>query len=104
MTLSQRAQDATREELARNLKLADMTTTGISKGIRLPDDRVAAALEVIEARPQDVWLVRDYLDRVIRSQGATPHPYSSLSENMRASAKGWFPLVDVDEAMKEAAR
>lgn len=103
MTLNKRAQDATREELARNLKRADQTASGISKGIGLSDDRVVAALNVIDAPPEDVWLVRDYLDRVIRSRGVTPHPYSSLSENMRASAQVWFPLLDVDEAMKKAA-
>lgn len=104
MSLNRRQQAATRDELAANLELAGVKPTDVAAALGLAEGRVEAALAVIEARPQDVWLVRDYLDRVIRSHGSTPRPYTSLSENMRAAAHAWFALVDVDQAMKEATR
>ncbi|GAA4682744.1 DUF2316 family protein [Frondihabitans cladoniiphilus] len=104
MSLTTRTQAATREELATNLSLAGETPDEIATKIGLSEARVLAALDVAGARPEDVWLVRDYLDHVISEAGGTPRPYSSLSEQMRAAAENWFPLVDVDQAMREATR
>ncbi len=104
MTLNRREQAATREELATNLERARVTRAGVSSGLGMTTLRVDSAFNVASAPPEDVWLIRDFLDHVIRSQGEIPRPYSSLSENMRAAAQGWFPLVDVVHAMKQAAR
>lgn len=68
----------------------------------LPQARVDAALAVTRARPEDVWLVRDHLEHVLRSRNVTPVPYSKLSESMRVAAQAWFPLVDFDRASESA--
>ena len=104
MSLNRREQAATCDELAANLDRAGVTSTDVATTLGLSNTRVDAALAVNAARPEDVWLIRDYLDHVIRSHGSIPRPYSSLSENMRAAAQAWFTLIDVDQAMKEAAR
>jgi hypothetical protein len=104
MSLDSREQQRTRAELAENLALAQTSPDAIAGAIGLPQARVDAALAVTDARPEDVWLVRDYLEHIITSLGGTPLPYTKLREDMRAAAQTWFPLIAVDEAMKAAER
>lgn len=104
MSLNHRQRAATREELRENLELSRRSVADAATDLGISSTRVQAALDVAGARPQDVWLVRDYLDRAIRSNGATPRPYSSLTEQMRAAAQAWFPLADIDDVMNGAAR
>jgi hypothetical protein len=104
MTLDPREQDSTRNELAANLELAQTTPARTASAVGLSPARIHAALAVAGARPEDVWLVRDYFEHLIRSRGQTPVPYSKLPESMRASAKAWFPLVDIDQVVKGTKR
>ncbi|MCO4252152.1 DUF2316 family protein [Pseudarthrobacter raffinosi] len=99
MSLSHYQRAATREELSANLALSGLSVADAAAAVGIGSARVQAALDVAGAQPQDVWLVRDYLDRVIRSNGGTPRTYSSLTEQMRAAAQAWFPLTDVDDVM-----
>lgn len=104
MSLDQRQTAATRDELATNLARSGQTSGGIADVTGLNRSRVRAALQVDGARPEDVWLVRDYLDRVIRSTGGTSLPYSTLTEQARAAARVWFPLRDIDAVMNGSTR
>ena len=104
MSLDQAQRAATQAELRKNLALSGLTASDVADDLGLQSSRARAALEVAGARPEDVWLVRDYLDRVIRSAGTTPQPYSSLTEDERVSAHAWFSLFDLDEVLAEASR
>ena len=104
MSLNRSERAATRDELRANLDLSGLTANEVAAGIGLEIERVRDALEVAGARPADVWLVRDYLDREVRAAGAVPKPYSSLTENMRASAQAWFAIADVDEVAARSGR
>lgn len=99
---SQRA--ATHDELQANLALSGLSALSISTDLGLDASRVRAALDVTGARPADVWLVRDYLDRLIRSAGATPRAYSSLTEQNRTAAQAWFSLSDIDDVLKQVSQ
>ncbi len=104
MSLNNSQRSATREELQTNLDLAGLSRAEVSTALGLSTPRVHAAFNVAGARPEDVWLVRDYLDRTIQAAGATPHAYSSLTEGKRAAAQAWFRLSDVEDVVKRASR
>ena len=104
MSLNDQQRAATREELRSNLALSGQSVADAAAVLGLSSTQVQAALDVTDAPPEDVWLLRDYLNRVILSNGLTPRPYSSLTEHMRAAAEKWFPLADVEDVIKRAAR
>lgn len=104
MSLNQRERRATSEELHANLRRAALTTAEVAQALDRDPVRVQAALDVAEARPEDVWLVRDFLERAVQAAGATPTPYSVLTNRARAAASTWFPLADADDATEQAAR
>ena len=103
MSLNQRQVAATRTELATNLALSGQSVAGVAVTLGRSESEIRSALDV-DGQPREVWLLRDYLERMIRSTGGTPHPYSSLTEESRAAAQGWFQLFDVDEVLNRAAR
>lgn len=92
MSLNNRERAATRDELNSNLAPSGLSPSAISTAVGITEARVTAALAVTGSRPEDVWLVRDYLDSIIRAAGSNPRPYSKLGEDMRAKAQDWFPL------------
>lgn len=102
MSLNTREQNATRAELNANLELAQLRPDDIAAAVGLPLAHINEALAVSGARPEHVWLVRDYLELTLQSLGRRPHPYSKLTEPMRAAARAWFPLVDVEAAINAA--
>ena len=102
MALNKRERAATAAELAANLGLAGLDEARLQKALGLTDDQLEAALDA-SGDPIDVWLVRDYLDRVILDRGATPLPYSALTPAARASAQKWLALYDVDDVLKDSA-
>lgn len=104
MSLNNRQIAATRAELAANLALSGLSKTDIAATLRLDGRRVQAAIDVSGAQPEDVWLVRDYLDRVIRSTGSVAQQYTALTEGARTAAQSWFPLANIDAIMDGAAR
>jgi hypothetical protein len=104
MSLNHRQIAATRNELATNLMLSGLTVADVAATLGLSNSDVQSALNVDGGQPREVWLVRDYLERMIRSDGSTPHPYSSLTEQSRAAAQGWFQLFDVDVVLNRATR
>ena len=102
MALNKRERAATAAKLAANLELSGLSETLLGKALGVTDDQLEAALDAT-GDPIDVWLVRDYLDRVILDRGATPLPYSVLTPAARASAEKWFALYDVDDVLKDSA-
>ncbi|GGF34482.1 DUF2316 family protein [Subtercola lobariae] len=99
MSLTRRQIAATRDELAINLARSGLSAPDVAAALHLDLDRVHASLTVNGESPRDVWLIRDYLEHTIRLAGGAPHPYSSLTDEARASARGWFGIADLDEVL-----
>ncbi|TFC01046.1 DUF2316 family protein [Cryobacterium adonitolivorans] len=104
MSLNRSERGDTCNELNANLVLSGLTPENIGGALGWTLDRTTAALAVAGAAPRDVWLVRDYIDAAIIAAGKTPHPYSSLTEQMRSAADSWFGLIDVADVITGAAR
>lgn len=103
MSLNKREQAATSEELGVNLELSGLGVEGLQRDLGMDEERIEAALAVAGADPIDVWLVRDYLERLVVTRGATPRAYSVLTEAARLSALKWFALYDIDDVVKDIA-
>ena len=103
MSLNNRERAATSGELRANLALSGLSESDLQRTLGLDDDRLEAAFEVSGADPIDVWLVRDYLERVVSERGGKPVPFTVLSASARVAAEKWFALYDLDEVLKDSA-
>jgi len=101
MALNKRQRAATSDELRANLELSGLNENDLQLRLGITDEQLESALEVTGADPIDVWLVRDYLERVIVERGAKPVPFTALTQAARASAEQWYALYDIDEVLKD---
>jgi hypothetical protein len=92
MTLSSREQQATSDELAQNFELSALAPDEICEDLGIDRGQLDDILDVVSARPEDVWMLRDYLEAAVLDRGREPVGYSSLRPEMRAAAARWFPL------------
>ncbi|AMM22614.1 hypothetical protein AX769_20960 (plasmid) [Frondihabitans sp. PAMC 28766] len=100
MSLNRSEQAQTRDELHANLRLSRFTLEEVGRALGWDTIQTTSALDVAGTDPRDVWLVRDYLDRVVAAAGLIPLPYSTLTEHARSNAEAWFGLYDVDTITK----
>ena len=103
MALNKRERSTTSEELRANLELSGLGGAELHRVLGFDDDRLETVLDVTDADPIDVWLVRDYLEHVLVGRGVTPVPFTVLTPAARASAEKWFALYDLDEVLKDGA-
>jgi hypothetical protein len=101
MALNKRQRAATSDELRANLELSGLSENDVQLRLGFTDDQLDSALEVTGADPIDVWLVRDYFERVIVERGAKPVAFTVLTQAARASAEQWYALYDIDEVLKD---
>ena len=67
--------------------------SSLQSALDLEEGQLKSALEVSSnCQPQDVWLVRDYLEQIIQGAGRRPTPYTHLTASARSAASAWFPL------------
>jgi hypothetical protein len=93
MTLNDEQREGTRRELRRNLELCELTTGAIAVELGFTAERLETTLDVDpDSDPVDVWMLRDVLERAVRSVGGTPERYSVPTESSRADAQRWFGL------------
>lgn len=64
---------------------------GQDEGASMSLDRAQRERTSPASRPEVVWLLRDHLAEVIEARGEHPHPYTHLTDEMRAAAERWFP-------------
>ena len=102
MALNKRERAVTGDELRANLELSGLSESDLQRTLGIDGDRLDAALEVTGADPIDVWLVRDYLERVLVERGQKPVPFSVLTPGARLAAEKWLALYDLDEVLKDS--
>lgn len=96
LTMSQRM--ATSAELWHNLIMSGAGEEIVRIGLGMEPQQFRAAMDLTaESRPEDTWLLRDYLEKLVVSVGGTPLPYTVLTEEARAAARRWFPLREAPE-------
>ncbi|WP_353808194.1 DUF2316 family protein [Agromyces sp. SYSU T00194] len=93
MSLSPEEQRRTSAELHANLDRCGLGPGEIRADLGMSAHQLNETLAVSDdARPTDVWLVRDYLEKLVVARGGTPVPYTVLTERMRQVAASWYPL------------
>jgi hypothetical protein len=92
MSLSNAELQATSNELHQNFELAGLTPDEICADLGISRGGLDEILQVAPAKPEDVWMLRDYLELAVTDRGLTPAPYSALTPSMRSQAARWFPL------------
>ena len=93
MSLNDEQRARTREELLANFRLAGSTPEEIQSQLAFTPQQFDNTIDVrAQCEPQDVWLLRDHLEVLVRARGGTPARYSVLTRRARLAAALWFPL------------
>lgn len=100
MSLNDRQTEATRTELHTALQRTVMSADDVAADLGWDPTRATSALTPCGADPADAWLVRDLLDRRVHEAGADPIAWSTLTQDKRAAADGWFGLQDLDAVLR----
>jgi hypothetical protein len=90
MSLNRTQREATKAELQANIAQSGRGIAEIAEGLGVTTETVEETLRVDGADPASVWRLRDHLETAILARGLRPHPYSSLTPQMRSSAALWF--------------
>ncbi|QKW23239.1 DUF2316 family protein [Kitasatospora sp. NA04385] len=92
MSLNAEERARTAAELRANLELTGVDAERAGAELGFGGGQLAQVLGVAGADPEDVWLLRDHLEDLVRAAGREPVPYTVLTEEARAAAERWFPL------------
>jgi hypothetical protein len=88
MSLTRAERERTGEELRANHRLAGLSDDDVCADLGFTAQQLDDTLHVRRtSRPEDVWLLRDYLEQELRASGKEPVPYSVLTETARAAAR-----------------
>ncbi|WP_283678327.1 DUF2316 family protein [Lentilactobacillus sp. Marseille-Q4993] len=79
MTLTPEEQSNTRIELQRNFDLADITLADAARDLNTTPEHVDDVLKLHSRRIEEPWVLKNYLNRIIKDNGDTPYPYSKLA-------------------------
>lgn len=94
MSLTFAHRQATSSELQANLALSGLTPEIVERELGLTHEQFEEVLHVsMQAKPAEVWLLRDFLELAVREAGREPAPYSVLTPEMREAARRWFPRM-----------
>ncbi|QMU69930.1 DUF2316 family protein [Streptacidiphilus sp. P02-A3a] len=93
MSLNPEERRRTSAELRANLRLSGAETDRLAEQLGFTAERLENTLALDgRSAPVDVWLLRDCLEDLVRARGASPAPYSVLTDRARRAAAVWFPL------------
>lgn len=90
--LNAEEQATTSSELRQYLLVSELTNDQVADDLGFDPARLARTLDVVEADPSDVWLVRDYLVQVLADQDRPQPGFTVLTDQARDKAAGWFEL------------
>lgn len=93
MSLNSKQRQTTRDELHANLDLSGLSTEQLRDSLDFTDVQLQRALDADPATdPADVWLLRDFVEQVVRDRGLEPRHFTVLTEGSRGAANRWFGL------------
>ncbi|WP_061777007.1 DUF2316 family protein [Levilactobacillus senmaizukei] len=87
MSLTAMEQRATKRELQENFKLSGLSVAQAAADLQTTPDYLQQVLDLNVRHIEDPWIVRNYLNQVLRQQHHTPINYSRLTGS---SANYWF--------------
>ncbi len=71
----------TRKELQENYRRLAMEEAEVLRDIRISGSELQAVLQMKNANPGQVWMVRDYLEDKLAEKGIEMYPFSRLADH-----------------------
>ena len=71
----------TRKELQENYRRLTMEEAEVLRDIRISGSELQAVLQMKNANPGQVWMVRDYLGDKLAEKGIEMYPFSRLADH-----------------------
>ncbi|HGS8835871.1 TPA: DUF2316 family protein [Streptococcus agalactiae] len=75
-------------ELQENFRRLNYPIKQVAKDLQLNISKVESLLSLDVTYPGDVWMLRDYLEDMLKKEGKEVYPFSRLASH---SANRWYP-------------
>ncbi|HEO6023934.1 TPA: DUF2316 family protein [Streptococcus agalactiae] len=75
-------------ELQENFRRLNYPIKQVTKDLQLNISEVKSLLSLDITYPGDVWMLRDYLEDMLKKEGKEVYPFSRLASH---SANRWYP-------------
>ena len=75
-------------ELQENFRRLNYPIKQVAKDLQLNTSEVESLLSLDVTYPGDVWMLRDYLEDMLKKEGKEVYPFSRLASH---SANRWYP-------------
>ncbi|HEO2820369.1 TPA: DUF2316 family protein [Streptococcus agalactiae] len=75
-------------ELQENFRRLNYPIKQVTKDLQLNISEVESLLSLDITYPGDVWMLRDYLEYMLKKEGKEVYPFSRLASH---SANRWYP-------------
>lgn len=75
-------------ELQENFRRLNYPIKQVAKDLQLNISEVESLLSLDITYPGDVWMLRDYLEDMLKKEGKEVYPFSRLASH---SANRWYP-------------
>ncbi|HEO5802411.1 TPA: DUF2316 family protein [Streptococcus agalactiae] len=75
-------------ELQENFRRLNYPIKQVTKDLQLNISEVESLLSLDITYPGDVWILRDYLEDMLKKEGKEVYPFSRLASH---SANRWYP-------------
>lgn len=75
-------------ELQENFRRLNYPIKQVTKDLQLNISEVESLLSLDITYPGDVWMLRDYLEDMLKKEGKEVYPFSRLASH---SANHWYP-------------
>ena len=76
-------------ELQENFRRLNYPIKQVAKDLQLNISEVESLLSLDVTYPGDVWMLRDYLEDMLKKEGKEVYPFSRLASH---SANRWYPM------------
>lgn len=77
----------TAKELQENYRRLNFSRQRVLRDLEMDEDELERVLSMQSPNPSNVWMVRDYLEDMMKEQGIEMYPFSRLADH---AANKWF--------------